>query len=279
MDTTFESNKNRKAFTYTIIICAILLLLAFIITWPVHLPATHISQDLIEINLGNNDEGFGDIQPLIKGEMSPAQKPETPQQQINQATADENEITPEETGDKDAAPVLQPKNFNKKNTPTTEPQVKKDNIVPVNTPEPKPQKPRFTYDGPGNGKGNGATEDNGYTYQGSKPGGTGDAGDPSGNPDSYGNTPGGKKGGARVTSGDRKIVRSYSFTGDLEKATIYATVKVSPEGRGQFIGFAKNSSSRNPSYSAAIASYLKNMQFDKADHESTITVQFNFTVN
>jgi hypothetical protein len=68
-------------------------------------------------------------------------------------------------------------------------------VAVVAPPAPKPQKPKLTYNGPGNGTGNGATEDNGYRNQGNKPGGTGDAGDPTGKPDSYGNTPVEKTGG------------------------------------------------------------------------------------
>jgi hypothetical protein len=74
MQATFEAEKNRKAFTYTVLICGILLLLAFLITWPILQPPPVIAQDLLEINLGNNEEGFGEEQPLIKGEMAPARK-------------------------------------------------------------------------------------------------------------------------------------------------------------------------------------------------------------
>ena len=66
----FESEKNKKAFLYTAIICGILLLLFILISWKVMPPSIPIVQDLMEINLGNNDEGFGEKQPLIKGERS-----------------------------------------------------------------------------------------------------------------------------------------------------------------------------------------------------------------
>ena len=49
--------------------------------------------------------------------------------------------------------------------------------------------------------------------------------------------------GPRVTRGDRRIVSSYSFEGDLAKATIYADIKVSPDGVGTFENFARGSSS------------------------------------
>ena len=64
----------------------------------------------------------------------------------------------------------------------------------------------------------------------------------------------------------------------MDKATVYATVKVSPAGTGTFIGFGKNSTTRTQSYANAIIQYLKNVQFDKSGDESTVTVQFNFNI-
>ncbi|MBC7886683.1 MAG: hypothetical protein H7Z13_02260 [Ferruginibacter sp.] len=284
MQTTFEAEKNKKAFTYTILICGVLLLLAFIITWPILQPAPPIiTQDLLEINLGNNEEGFGLEQPLIKGQRAPAQEPEVQAQ--NSAAAKEEaskDIQPDDNAEEDAAPITKPvkaspKTNNIAKQPTTQPAKTNNTSTVVAPPAPKPQKPKLTYNGPGNGTGNGAAEDNGYRYQGNKPGGKGDAGDPSGKPDSYGNTPGGKSGGPRVI-GNRKIIKYYSFTGDLEKATVYATVKVSPSGTGTFTGFGRNSTTRAQAYANAIIQYLRNVQFDKSNDESTVTVQFNFNV-
>jgi len=82
-----------------------------------------------------------------------------------------------------------------------------------------------------------------------------------------------------VTRGDRKIIRYYSFEGDLDKAVIYANVLVSPEGTGKFVSIAKGSSNSSNAYKEAIIQYLQNIKFDKADHESMLTVQFNFRVN
>lgn len=274
LEKAFESEKNRKAFAYTAAICAALLLLFFLISWKTAPPTPPVVQDLIEINLGNNEEGFGEEQPLIKGEMKPT--PEAPEVPKEQATAPqpetEEKVIPDDHAPDDAAPVTK--------VVKATPKPKTGAVVPNPAPPaPKPQKPKITYNGPGNGNGNNATEDNGYRYQGNNPNGRGDAGDPSGNKDSYGNNPGGKVGGIRVTSGNRKIIRYYSFTGDLPKATIFANIRVSPAGKGTFVSFAKGSTSRNQEYANDISNYLRNMQFDKAPDESMITVQFNFNVN
>lgn len=266
----FESQKNRKAFLYTVIICGTLLLLFIIISWKVMPPSIPVVQDLMEINLGNNENGIGEEQPLIKGQKAPSQEAVILPKQAAPKEAVVDKTQPDENAPEDAAPVNKPeKKTSKVKTETAS--------VPVKASVPKPQKPKVTYNGPGNGKGNGATEDNGYKYQGNNPGGKGDNGDPNGNKDSYGNTPGGKIGGPKVTRGNRKIVRYYSFTGELPKATIYAIIKVSASGQGTFVGFDKGSTSRSQSYADEITKYLKNIQFDKAGDESNVTVQFNFT--
>ncbi len=55
-------------------------------------------------------------------------------------------------------------------------------------------------------------------------------------------------------------------------------LKVTPDGIGNFAGFGRNSSTTARSYANAIIDYLRNVIFDKADHESTVTVQFNFNI-
>lgn len=273
MSATFEAQKNRKAFIYTCVICICLLLLFILISWKVMPPTIPVPQDLIEINLGNNEEGFGEEQPLKKGNRTPSHENIPIPKQAAAKAPEPEKITPDENAEENAAAVNKPE----KKTPKTK--VEKTEAPPTPAP-PKPQKPKITYNGPNSGTpGNNPTQDNGYTYQGNKPGGKGDAGDPNGNKDSYGNTPGGKVGGPKIIKGNRKIIRYYSFTGELPKATIYAIIKVSPSGQGRFIGFDKGSTSRSQSYADAISNYLRTMQFDKADDESNVTVQFNFNVN
>jgi hypothetical protein len=286
MQASFEAEKNRKAFLYTFIICGVMLVLAFLITWPILQMAPPVAQDLLEINLGNNEEGMGVEQPLIKGEMAPAQEAAA---QAQKATAAKEEpakdIQPEDNAEADAAPITKPEKPTPKTTniakePTTKP-VKTNNPAPViAVPAPKPQKAKLTYNGPGNGTGNGATEDKGYRYQGNKPGGTGDAGDPTGKPDSYGNTPSGKNGSGLKVKGDRKIINHYIFVGDLPTASVNAVIKVSPEGRGTFIRIdARGSTTTDSRYANDISNKLASIQFDKADHESTVILTFNFTVH
>ena len=256
----FESQKNRKAFLYTAVICGGLLLLFILISWKVMPPSIPIVQDLMEINLGNNENGFGEKQPLIKGERSPSHEAVILPKQAAPKEAVVDKTEPDENAPEDAAPVNKPE----KKTP----KIKTVAVTePVKVPVPKPQKPKITYNGPGKGGGNNATEDNGYKYQGNNPNGKGDNGDPNGNKDSYGNTPGGKIGGSPKVIGNRKIIKYYSFGGDLPKAVINAQVKVSPSGQGTFIGFGKGSTTRDQRYANAITRYLINVKILNADDQ------------
>ena len=266
----FESEKNKKALAFTTLICGLMFLMAVLVSWQLPTIEPPAMQDMIEINLGNYEEGTGTIQPLIKGEKAPAEQIPEQKHVVVAKVEPVKDINTDDTNDKDAAPVTK----TEKITP------KVIAPAPVIVPVPKPQKPKIAgYSGPSNGTGNGATEDNGYRYQGNNPNGKGDAGNPNGKPDSYGNNPGGRTGGTlRVSKGDRTIVNNYIFMGDLPKATINAIIKVSPEGRGVFVTLDKGSTSSEARYANAIRNYLPNIIFNRSDHESIVTVPFNFKV-
>lgn len=268
MHINFEAEKNRKAFIYTVIICTIILLLAYFITWKNKLPpAPPLPIDQIEINLGNDKEGYGIEQPLIKGEMSPVAQV-VPQQQKASSAKDESsrDIDADQSDDKDAAPVTRPKNPNPNST-----EINKESTKPIKTkqqaevtqPAPKPRNPVATYAGPGNGKGNSADRDNGFTNQGNNPNGTGDKGSPNGNPNSNGTS-------------FKTSIKSYSFTDDVPPAKIKAIIKVDNNGKGMFIGFDKGSSKTDPVYIEAIRRHLSQIQFLKEDYGQQHSVQFNF---
>ena len=151
------------------------------------------------------------------------------------------------------------------------------------TPAPKVPKAVLGKTTTGTGKGGGTVDD--YDRAGGKGNGSG-VGNGNGTGGGNGNGVGGGNGtgtgsgsGPKVTRGDRKIVRYYSFEGDLEKAVVYANISVSPDGIGKYISIAKGSSNSSNAYKTAIMQYLQNIKFDKADHESMLTVQFNFRVN
>src|SRR5665213_1464502 len=210
---------------YTSGVIGLFLIIAIFYTWPLQIPPVPTVQDLIDVNLGNEQEGMGNIQPLVKGERAPdnqsiqshektSKAAETPSRGIK---ADEN------NDDKDAAPVAKvekPKDDAKdidKNTVAKK--TKNINPSPIVNPNPAPPKPKLPLYKGGNGNGgNDATEDKGYRNQGYKAG-NGDAGSPDGKADAYGDSPGGRSGGGMsIVSGDRRILRAYSFKDELDRA-------------------------------------------------------------
>jgi outer membrane biosynthesis protein TonB len=295
MTNEFDKQRHRKAFIYTVAICSLLLLAFIFISWKVSPPAPPVITELMEVNLGNNDEGFGDEQPLIKGEPAPETPQEqqtnnTPEPETNEPTEPEVEkVTPDDNAEETAAPVVKPvvKNTPKKVvTPVkvekviTKPVIKTAPVISKPTTKPAP-KPKFTMPNGKGAGGNNPTEDNGFKMQGKNKNGTGDNGAPNGNKDTYGTKPGVSIDGARVTKGNRKIisVRAYKFPGDLEKATIFADIRVSPNGVGTFIKFGIGSTSTSQAYANAIKGYLPNIKFDNADDDGNVTVRFNFNAD
>ena len=263
---TFSTEENKKAAVYTALICGVLLLLFIFIRWSDLPPATPLIQDQIVIDLGNDYEGYGEEQPMIKG------TPSTHQENINTPTppdqSSNDNITPADENDADAAPIV--KNNNTKANPSLE----KPKTTQIEKTNNSTTKPRITYQGPAkNNNGNNNDEDNSFTSQGKNPNKKDDTGSPGGGKN------GAATGGPKVTKGNRKIVKHYKFEGELSKATIYAIIKVSPSGQGKFVGFDKGSTSRSQAYANAVSNYLGNIKFDASDNESNVTVQFVFDVN
>jgi len=257
----YKTEEQKKAAKSTGIICAALIILFIIIRWKSVPPPTPLIQDLIEINLGNNEDGLGDEQPLIKG------NPTVAKEEKSEASSSSSESNSNDDDDKDAAALVNSKNKNQKES------TDKDNKKTSD------KKPKLIYKGSENGKnGNNSEEDNGYKYQGSKNNG-GDNGDPSGDKDSYGDHAGGNKGGPKVIRGNRSIEGNYKFEGDLSKATVYAFVEVSPSGEGTFKGFDKGTTNRNQAYENAIKNYLRKIKFNKSENKSKVTVRFIFDIN
>jgi len=124
----FESEKNRKALMYTIIVCSVLLIMFFLISWKNSPPPPPPVEELIEINLGNDEEGWGQEQSLIKGEMSPSQEATVlPQQQAKAPDEAEEPVAPDDNAEEAAAPVTK--------TVKATPKVTKPSVT---TPSPAP---------------------------------------------------------------------------------------------------------------------------------------------
>lgn len=290
MSASLEKEKHKtEALMITAGFAAFMILLMIFLKWEI--PSfERIAQDPgieVELNLppdpplppeSADDGGGGGGNPVQAAGTAGVAPPATPEPGENQ---DAREVEDDNT--KEAVVVHKPTVMKPEAKAITNTSVAKTEPKVIETPAPPRPKAVLGKTTTGTGRGGGAAED--YDRSGGSGTGSGvgngsgrDGGSGSGN--GGGNGSGGGSGnGPKVTNGDRRVVRSYNFDGDLDKATIYANVNVSPEGVGRFVNIAKGSSNSGNAYKEAIIRYLQNIRFDKSDHESMVTVRFNFTVN
>ncbi len=283
---SFEGEKNRKALMYTLIVCGVFLIFAIFYTWPMIIPPTPTVTDLIDVNLGNEVEGMGSVQPLVKGERAPDNQSVASHQSARKVHEEPSQnIKADESDNKDAAPVVKTEKKNDKakivNKESVTTASKNIHPSPVVNPNPAPPKPKIPLykGGTGNG-GNGATEDNGYRNQGYKPG-NGDAGSPDGSPDAYGNSPGGKSGFSviRGLSG-RRPIHFPNMEGDFnENAKVYVDIKVSAAGTVTSAVISRGTTTSNPALRNTAIEKAKQLKFPPSQNNiESGTILFNFVL-
>lgn len=236
----FERQKNLKALGLTIAVCAIIFLLMFLVSWTLPQQPAPVPDDGIEVNLGNSDQGMGNIAPEVPGEMSNSE--ETNIQSPKTAAAhDEPEESKEvaENNDNNVPVIHTSPKPQKKPTPAAElPKAKKTTPQPVVAATPKPPSPKAIYKGgttANNSGGNGGDSYNGVRNQGIA-GGNGDQGKPNGNTasDSYTGNGGTGTGGVSIRSGlgGRRFTHLPSFTDDFnQNAKVAVDITVNSSGQ------------------------------------------------
>ena len=284
MSAALEAKNRNKAYMITGGFAALAILVMFLLKWKIPVPEFVITEPGIEVELNLPPEpepetladgGGGGGNPVQAAGIAGIAPAATP-------VPGENQDAKEMEEDNDAPILAKPTVVKPKATAITNTSVAKVEPKVIETPAPPRPKAVLGKTTTGTGKGGGADD---YDRAGGKGTGSGvgngsGTGGGNGTGNGGGNGSGGGSGsGPKVTRGDRKIVRYYSFEGDLDKAVVYANITVSPDGIGKFISIAKGSSNSNGAYKSAIMQYLQNIKFDKADHESMLTVQFNFRVN
>ena len=280
MYNNFETEKNTKAFSYTLLVCLFLLAIALFYKWQITLPKILPVQDLIEVNLGNNNEGTGEIQPLKKGEAAPEIK-QVSQKNSGGTLTQHQDIKVDENKNQEAATLVKE---DKKNVvhPIEHVAPLPSKPVAVSTPEkalPAPPKLKVPlYKGSNGTGGNGAAEDNGFRSQGYKSG-NGDAGSIGGKPDSYGNATGGESGVSviRGLSG-RKPIHFPAMSDEFnENAKIYVDISVDANGAVTDASIARGSTTSNGSLRSIAIQKAKQLKFppSKNDEEKG-TILFNF---
>lgn len=290
MSASLEAKQRNQAWMITGGFTGLMILLLILLKWPLPKfePLVEDNSIEVEINLPPEppepeklaDGGGGGGNPVQAAGAAGIASHVPPQPGT---TEDSKDI--EEDPDKAAPAILKPDVVKKEATKINENKsiVKAEPKPIIETPAPKVPKAVLGKTTTGTGRGGGSVDD--YDRPGGRGNGNG-VGNGNGNGGGNGNGVGGGNGpgsgvgsGPKVTRGDRKIIRHYSFEGDLEKAVVYANITVTPDGTGRFVSIAKGSSNSSNAYKQAIVQYLQNIRFDKSDHESMLTVQFNFRVN
>src|SRR5688572_4015068 len=97
MAPSFEREKNVKAGMYTGFVCTALLIIFFFAKWTLpQIPAPTFEEG-IEVNLGNSDEGLGDVAPILPTESVPTKEIDKSPPTTAQATpANEPDIATDE---------------------------------------------------------------------------------------------------------------------------------------------------------------------------------------
>ncbi len=286
MSASLEAKNRTQATLITIGFAISTILLMILLKWKLPEFIKTIYEPGIEVELNMADEpellaagGGGGGNPVQAAGIAGIADytPPTPGENLNSKDI-------EDFNDHNSPAITKPVVSKPKATTITNTSVAKAEPRPVvEVPAPKVPKAVLGKTTTGTGRGGGAADDYdkaGGSGTGSGVGNGSGTGGGSGTGNGGGNGSGSGSGsGPKVMGGDRKIIRHYSFQGDMEKATIYANISVSPEGNGRFVSIARGSSSSNNAYKTAIMQYLQNIRFDKSDHESMVTVRFNFEVN
>jgi hypothetical protein len=283
MTDLFERQKKVKASAITAGVAGLLLLLAIMIKWSLPTAPPPVAEEVIEINLGSGDEGFGSDQPQLPGDPAPAQQVAyTPPQPVQSPSAVEDAKDVETDDRPSDAPVITKPTNPKPNATRIDNENKVVKTAPAKTEPvaaaPAPPKPKAvlgrTVGGTGNG-GNGAE-----TYQkgGNEgiAGGTGDQGRPGGSPTGrdYSGTP--KNFGVKVLN-----IPSQSFEDDFnENAKIAMDITTDANGKVISASYQPRGSTTNNRNLIDIArrrAYeLKNI--GTGDGPAKGTVIFNFKV-
>ena len=281
----FEARKNRVAGFYTLLICGILLLLLFFISWNLPFNPPVPVEEGLEVNLGNSDHGLGNDQPYLPGEPSRQdQEKYTPPKSM---AATKEALKDVETDDKDPeAPTV-------KQPPVTKPEATKipekdltvktphKTIQPSVNPTPAPPHPKAVFHGV-NGEGTGGNDADHFKAGGNQgiAGGTGDQGQPGGDPNSTNYKGGGHGNGIAIAHGlqGRRISRTPSFTDEFnENAKVAVDIRVDATGNViSAIYQAKGSTTADANLKEIAVRKAHQVKFNSGSDESAGTLIFNF---
>jgi len=292
MSSDFETEKNVKAGTITGVITGALFLFFFLVSWSMPVIPPPPVEEGLEVNLGDSDDGLGDVQPLVPGAPSAAEKQvntppkasNTPVQQVKTIETDDN--------DEDAPDVNVPKPKVADPKATTIPtkentSVAKNNNTKkevVQNPAPAPPKPRATYKG---GDGSGPGGNNADTWNSSRSEGnttgSGDRGKIDGDPNSknYDGFGGNGNSGYSIQGSlkGRRIITQPSFQDEFnDNAKIAVDLSVDASGKVTSASYQPKGSTTSNAGMKDIALRKANQLKFAAGEEQRGTIIFNFRV-
>jgi TonB family protein len=276
----FEREKNTKALGYTAGLLGALFLFFIFMSWTLPVPPPPVVDTGVEVNLGNSDQGLGDIPPQIPGEPSQEQQTNFNPPPTVQAQA---ETQPEvaENDEADATPIItSPKPQVKKQVAVENNENKKVSTQTVVNPTPAPPKPKAVYAG---GTSAGSGGNNADTYNNSRnqgiAGGNGDQGKPNGNPNSDSYTGNGGRGtaGISITNGlqGRRISSSAHFQ-DAYKYGGKVSVDVTVDENGSVTSARVKPGSPFADLNAIAVKRAYQLKFNKGDTPQSGTIQIIF---
>lgn len=222
----YESNRNKGLVISIVLHALLLLLLYFLVAYQAPDPPLPVYG--VELNLGFQDEGSGEINNNNPSEeANPVAEPAHEEsEQVQQPTEESNKANPEVSTQPDPAPVTQPENSVKDGKiEKSEPEPKKP--VEETKPEPKPEfKPKALFPGRDKKPAGGG--------EGNDPGKIGDKGKPEGTSEgtSYEGTPGkGGSGASLDLSGWAWSIKPEPKDKSDESGKIVFMIKVNDEGK------------------------------------------------
>lgn len=279
MAASLESRKNSQALLITAAFAGLLILAMLLWSWtiPVVVPPPPDPGIMVELNIEDlpvsRENGGGGGGNPVEASGPAGAAPYSPPDPGTMDDAKDVDDDPNES----SPPILKPDKPKPTATKLNE------NKSPVVTPKPvertpAPPKPKAVVGKTLTGNGNGGGVASTYDRAGGAGTGSG-VGNGSGTGGGSGTGSGGGNGSGTGRGNGPRMSGSYAFEGNLPKATIYAEIRVSPDGVGQFVQFARGSSSTSSAYKSEIIEHLRKIRFDKSDHEWTDVVRFNFNVN
>lgn len=287
-----EKSKNIKALGYTAMTLAALIIALIFASWQLPMPPLPVVDNGIEVNLGNSDQGMGDVAPQLPGDPSTDDQKQTdnPPPMVATETAPKEYKPVVDNNDNDV-PVIKtspkPKENKREEPKAVEKSVKKSAPEKVINKTPTPPTPKAVYKGGANKGtgGNNADSYNGVRNQGIA-GGNGDQGKINGNPasDNYDGNGGTGTSGISIRSGlsNRNFVGSRSFTGKFnENAKVALDIVVNRAGEVTSASVnPKGTTTTNSTILGIAIRKAKSLKFSKGSVDAqTGTIVFNFKLN